>query len=141
MDVPAVAVVRAKHPLCNKKRVRVSDLSGLDWMLPIAGTQPRITYDNFFLAQGAEPPNPLLEIQPLSVAIRPLLLKRDIATIIPLVLAEEDAAEGRIKILPIKDKITFKVYLIRREMSHHSPACEYVISEFRTLCAKLSRPI
>ena len=141
MDVPAVPVVRASHPLATKNKVTLKDLISLDWMLPGKGTRPRITYDNFFLSQGVSPPEPIIEVPPLAVTWKPLLLNRNIATIVPLIAVEKDVLEGTIKSLPFyEEKINFRIYLTKHDLKQYSAGCEYVIGEFRRRCGELSRP-
>ncbi len=56
----------------------------------------------------------------------------------PLVVIEQDVADGLLKILPFQDEIMFTMHLARRELGYHSPACEYVQSEIRSLCVELA---
>ena len=139
MEFPAAVVVRASHPLARQPSITYRDLANERWVLPAEGTAPRITYDNFFLRHGTTPPEPIIEVQPLSVVIKQLVLQRDIATIMPLVVIERDVADGLLKILPFQDEIVFTMHLATRELGYHSPACEYVQSEIRSLCVELTK--
>ena len=87
-EFPAGVVVRAAHPLARQKELTVQHLVAAQWILPVAGTIPRITYDNSFLRRGVAPPEPLFEVQPLSPVIRQLLRDSDLVTILPLVVVE-----------------------------------------------------
>ncbi len=138
MEFPAAVVVRADHPLARQSSITYRDLANERWILPAEGTAPRITYDNFFLRHGTTPPEPVIEVQPLSVVIKQLVLQRDIATIMPLVVIEQDVADGLLKILPFQDEIMFTMHLATRDLGYHSPACEYVQSEIRSLCIELA---
>ena len=139
MEFPAAVVVRANHPLARQPSITYRDLANERWVLPAEGTAPRITYDNFFLRHGTTPPEPIIEVQPLSIVIRQLVLQRDIATIMPLVVIERDVADGLLKILPFQDEIVFTMHLATRELGYHSPACEFVQSEIRSLCIELTK--
>ncbi len=139
MEFPAAVVVRASHPLARQPSITYRDLANERWVLPAEGTAPRITYDNFFLRHGTPPPEPIIEVQPLSIVIKQLVLQRDIATIMPLVVIERDVADGLLKILPFQDEIVFTMHLATRELGYHSPACEYVQSEIRSLCIELTK--
>ena len=139
MEFPAAVVVRANHPLARQPSITYRDLANERWVLPAEGTAPRLTYDNFFLRHGIPPPEPIIEVQPLSVVIKQLVLQRDIATIMPLVVIERDVADGLLKILPFQDEIVFTMHLATRELGYHSPACEYVQSEIRSLCIELTK--
>jgi DNA-binding transcriptional LysR family regulator len=138
MEFPAAVVVRADHPLARRPSITYRDLANERWVLPAEGTAPRITYDNFFLRHDTPPPEPIIEVQPLSIVIKQLILHRDIATIMPLIVIEQDIADGLIKVLPFQDEIVFTMHLARRELGYHSPACEYVQSEIRSLCVELT---
>lgn len=139
-EFPAVVVVRAGHPLAGRSELGVADLVAAQWILPAAGTVPRITYDNCFLRHGAAPPDPVFEVQPLSPIIRCLLLESDLVTILPLVIVERDVAAGLLRVLPFDDQIAFPIHLAQRQASDPSPARDYVVAELKELFRKLAEP-
>jgi LysR family transcriptional regulator of gallate degradation len=132
-EFPAGVVVRAAHPLALQKEIMVEDLVRAQWILPVAGTIPRITYDNSFLRRGVAPPVPLFEVQPLSPAIRQLLHGSDLVTILPLVVIESEVAAGTLKVLPFDDEIAFQIHLTQRQVRYPSAARDYVIDEVKQL--------
>jgi DNA-binding transcriptional LysR family regulator len=132
-EFPAAVVVRAAHPLAKQKDVSVQDLVKAQWILPVAGTIPRITYDNSFLRRGVAPPEPLFEVQPLSPVIRQLLRESDLVTILPVVVVEDEVAAGELKILPFDDEIAFQIHLTQRQVRYPSAARDYVIDEVKDL--------
>jgi LysR family transcriptional regulator of gallate degradation len=138
-DFPAGVVVRAAHPLALQKEIAVEDLVAAQWILPVAGTIPRITYDNSFLRRGVAPPEPLFEVQPLSPVIRQLLRESDLVTILPLVVIEDDVAAGSLSVLPFDDEITFSIQLTQRQVRYPSAARDYVIDEVKQLFAEVAR--
>jgi DNA-binding transcriptional LysR family regulator len=111
----------------------VQDLVKAQWILPVAGTIPRITYDNSFLRRGVAPPEPLFEVQPLSPVIRQLLRESDLVTILPVVVVEDEVAAGELKILPFDDEIAFQIHLTQRQVRYPSAARDYVIDEVKDL--------
>lgn len=133
-EFPAVVLVRSSHPLAKVKRVTVSDLVEQKWILPAAGTLPRVTYDNFFLEHGVAPPVPMFEVQPLSPIIRQLILDWDLVTMLPLIVAQPDIDSGLLSVLPYEGEIVFPMHLTRRQMGYRSPACEYVVQQIERLC-------
>jgi LysR family transcriptional regulator of gallate degradation len=137
-EFPAGVLVRSEHPLARKERLSIADLAQEPWILPAAGTLPRITYDNFFLKHGTAPPEPMLEVQPLSPIIRELLLERDLITILPLVVVAQDVAAGLFRVLPFGDTIVFPMHVTRRQMGYLSPACEYVLAAIERLSVAYS---
>lgn len=134
-EFPAVVLVRAEHPLAGAPNPGYADLVGARWVLPNAGTLPRITYDNFFLRHGIAPPQPLLEVQPLSPIIRVLMRSWDLVTILPRVVVERDIKEGVFAALPFDDTIVFAIHITRRQLGFQSPASERVVREIKRLCA------
>jgi DNA-binding transcriptional LysR family regulator len=137
-EFPATVVVRAGHPLAQRDELNVSDVVGARWILPAAGTVPRITYDNCFLRHGAAAPEPMFEVQPLSPAIRELILESDLVTILPRVFIREELAAGTMRALPFDDQIVFPIHLTRRQMSYPSPARDYVIEQTCRLFEELA---
>jgi DNA-binding transcriptional LysR family regulator len=136
---PAAVVVRAAHPLAKQKEVTAHDLVAAQWILPVAGTIPRITYDNSFLKRGIAPPEPLFEVQPLSPVIRHLLRESDLVTILPIVVIEDDVAAGALKTLPFDDEIAFHIHLTQRQVRYPSAARDYVIDEVKELFSERAR--
>lgn len=132
-DFPAGVVARASHPLARRDDLSVADLVTAQWILPVAGTVPRSTYDAAFVRRGVAPPAPLFEVQPLSPVIRRLLLDVDLLTILPLVVVENEIAEGSIKVLPFDDGLTFSIHLTQRQVRDPWAARDYVIDELKTL--------
>ncbi len=139
-EFPAAVVVRAAHPLALQKDLNVQHLVAAQWILPVAGTIPRITYDNSFLRRGVAPPEPLFEVQPLSPVIRQLLRDSDLVTILPLVVVENEVAAGTLKVLPFDDEITFPIHLTQRQVRYPSAARDYVIDELKELFRERARP-
>ena len=136
---PATVVVRAEHPLARQKEVTPHDLVAAHWILPVAGTIPRITYDNSFLRRGIAPPEPMFEVQPLSPVIRQLLRESDLVTILPVVVVEDDVAAGVLKTLPFDDEIAFHIHLTQRQVRYPSAARDYVIEEVKKLFGERAR--
>jgi LysR family pca operon transcriptional activator len=132
-EFPAAVVVRAGHPLADRVPLPVADLVAAPWILPAAGTVPRITYDNSFLRHGVAAPQPMFEVQPLSPVIRQLLLESDLVTILPLVVVERDVSEGVLRVLPFDDQIAFPIHLTQRQLTYPSTARDYVIDTIKEL--------
>jgi len=136
-EFPAVAVARGEHPLTKRAEVTIGDLVGAQWILPAAGTVPRITYDNYFLRHGVAAPEAMFEVQPLSPVIRKLILESDLVTILPLVVVQDEISAGLLRVLPFDDQIVFPIHLTERQMRDPSPARDYVIGEVKALFAGL----
>jgi LysR family transcriptional regulator of gallate degradation len=137
-EFPAVAVARGGHPLTKRTEVTIGDLVGAQWILPAAGTVPRITYDNYFLRHGVAAPEAMFEVQPLSPVIRQLILESNLVTILPLVVVQAEISQGLLRVLPFDDQIVFPIHLTERQMRDPSPARDYVIGEVKALFAGLA---
>ena len=135
-EFPAGVVARAGHPLTHRESVTATELLDVGWILPAAGTVPRITYDNCFLRHGVAPPEPAFEVQPLSPAIRHLILESDLVTILPYVFVQRDIDDGLLEVLPFDGEIVFPIHLTRRQMDYPSPARDYVIERIKRLFEK-----
>jgi DNA-binding transcriptional LysR family regulator len=140
-EFPAVVLVRSQHPLAGQSQLTIADLVDQQWILPAAGTVPRIVYDNFFLSHGAAPPEPRFEVQPLSPIIRRLMLDWDLVTILPEVVAEADVAAGLLTVLPFAKAIVFPMHLTHRQMGYQSPVCQHIVGEIERLCARVGRRV
>jgi LysR family transcriptional regulator, pca operon transcriptional activator len=134
-EFPAVVLVRPEHPFARAAEVTYEELAAAQWVLPNAGTLPRIRYDNFFLHHGVAPPQPVLEVQPLSPIIRRLIRKWDLVTILPRVVVERDIADGMLVPLPFDETIVFAIHVTRRQLGFPSPASERAVQEIKRLCA------
>ena len=137
-EFPAVAVARREHPLTDQAEVTIDDLVGAQWILPAAGTLPRITYDNYFLRHGVAAPDAMFEVQPLSPVIRQLILRANLVTILPLVVVQEEIAAGLLRVLPFNEQIVFPIHVTERQMRDPSPARDYVIGEVKALFAQIA---
>lgn len=75
-DDPLAIIVRAKHPLLDRKRVTVAALSKYPWIVPRVGTPLRAHFHEMF--ETAELPAPTRAIECNSlIAARALLLESD----------------------------------------------------------------
>jgi LysR family transcriptional regulator of gallate degradation len=137
-EFPAVAVARREHPLTERAEVTIDDLVGAQWILPAAGTVPRITYDNYFLRHGVAAPDAMFEVQPLSPVIRQLILRADLVTILPLVVVQDEISAGLLRVLPFDEQIVFPIHVTERQMRDPSPARDYVIGEVKALFAQIA---
>jgi DNA-binding transcriptional LysR family regulator len=138
-DFRAVAVVRAAHPLAGREDVGIGNLLHARWVLPSAGTIPRTTYDNAFLRHGAAPPEPVFEVQPLSPAIRQLIMQADLVTILPFAFIQPEIEAGLLCALRFDSRIVFPIHLTCRQMSYPSPARDYLLEEIKRIFAGLKR--
>ncbi len=92
-------VVRPQHPLARSREVTVEELRRLNWIAPRENTPAREAFTDFFLRQGAEPPDDVIECSSL-VAIRGLLLESERAALLPARQVEIEVEAGLLAVSP-----------------------------------------
>src|SRR6188508_2479218 len=75
-DDPLAIIVRARHPLLERKRITVAALSKYPWIVPRAGTPLRAHFHEMFETAGLPAPTRAIECNSL-IAARALLLESD----------------------------------------------------------------
>ena len=94
-DDPLSIVVRRGHPLLARGLPDVSELAGLDWIVPREGTPARDHFTAFFAEHCVAPPTRLIECSSL-VTTRGLLLQSDRAALLSVRQARLDVDSGQL---------------------------------------------
>jgi DNA-binding transcriptional LysR family regulator len=97
-DDPLSIVVRRGHPLLARDLPEVSELAGLDWIVPREGTPARDHFTAFFAEHRVAPPTRLIECSSL-VTTRGLLLQSDRAALLSVRQARLDVDSGQLATL------------------------------------------
>lgn len=128
----AQIVVRAGHPLLERRNLRLVDLMDEPWILPRQETSMRRQIDEAFRVEGLPPPANSVE----SVSIltnRSLVLLADYLVIWPVQLARFEAAQGLVAALDLPLPATQRpIGISTRRGGRLSPAAETLISALRT---------
>jgi LysR family transcriptional regulator, regulator for genes of the gallate degradation pathway len=98
-DDPLAIVVRAGHPLAERRRPTVAALHRYPWIAARRGSPLRRQFDELFTRAGATPPGGLIECNSL-VAARALLLGSDRAMLLSEHQIEQDREAGLLTALP-----------------------------------------
>lgn len=131
--------VRAAHPLVGKRRLRLGDLMGLQWILPPPGTHTRAALESMFRTTGQGlPPNPVETTSFL--VMRSLMLQTDMICPFPVEILHADAQLGLIRFLPLNlDMRLPPVGVVRHAKRVLSPAADTVIERLRQAGARAAQ--
>lgn len=128
----ATVVARADHPLVRHKWVRPDMLSQYPWVLPRQRELERLAFDDYFLAQGLEPPVAQVETTS-TVLMKSLVMQSDALTFIPKELIYWEARAGQLKAIEaVGNPWTRRVGVTRRRKGSLSPASRLLLQAVRT---------
>jgi DNA-binding transcriptional LysR family regulator len=91
-------VVRSKHPLAKKRRLKISELTNQDWILPPESAPVRQEIDRIFIQAGLARPSAWIESTSL-LLIETAIAQRDFVAAMPHSVAKLYESRGQIKIL------------------------------------------
>ena len=132
-------VVRPQHPLMARRKLRLKNLVGWNWILNRSGTPGRDRLEDIFRAQSL--PAPIVSVQTGSLAMtRALLLESDCLTALSAQQVEPDIGAGLLAVLPIElIETTRTIGIIRRKGTVFSPAAIRLAAELRKVVAEIAR--
>ena len=91
-------VVRSNHPLAKKRRLKISELTSHDWILPPESAPVRQEIDRIFTQAGLSRPSAWIESTSLLLT-ETAIAKRDFVAAMPHSVAKLYESRGQIKIL------------------------------------------
>ena len=91
-------VVRSNHPLAKKRRLKISELTSQDWILPPESAPVRQEIDRIFTQAGLARPSAWIESTSLLLT-ETAIVKRDFVAAMPHSVAKLYESRGQIKIL------------------------------------------
>jgi DNA-binding transcriptional LysR family regulator len=91
-------VVRSNHPLAKKRRLKISELTSQDWILPPESAPVRQEIDRIFTQAGLSRPSAWIESTSLLLT-ETAIVKRDFVAAMPHSVAKLYESRGQIKIL------------------------------------------
>lgn len=98
-DDPLALVVRARHPLASRQRVRTADLGRYAWVAPRRGSPLRRHYEDLLTLTQKTPREAAVECNSL-VAARALLLASDRVMLLSAHQVHHELASGELVALP-----------------------------------------
>ncbi len=133
----ACIVVRPGHPLAGRKDLNLKDLLKWDWILPPPETTLRGQVDRAYRENHLDPPVPVVESISLLMN-RSLLLHTNYLNVWSWQVASEDAAAGRIVILPVTlPSASSPVGITSRLNARLSPAAEMLVQTLKTVAVEM----
>jgi LysR family transcriptional regulator of gallate degradation len=125
----AALVARAGHPLSARKILGPTDLAGFPWALSRAGTPLREALEQFFLRQGALPPEPAVETGDLAL-LRGLLVSSDMLTVLSAHQLHHEVKTDQLIVLPYEmSGMERHIGVTTRRGAHLSPGARALIAE------------
>ena len=136
IDNVAIAV-RCGHPLTKVKKIKLDDLSTMQWVLARQGTPARKMFDLSFSSQNLVPPQPIVETSDLAL-LRGLLLNSDMVTAISPQQLYYERQSGLLTVLNYEFKHAARsIGLMRREGSFASPGASVLMEAIRKVADEL----
>jgi DNA-binding transcriptional LysR family regulator len=128
-------VCATDHPLARRRKLRIEDLTGADWVLPPADTETRQVFVNTFLQAGLLPPQAHIESRSILSNLA-LAEGTSVLTIAPHSAALVRHRLGTLRILPVSvDAAVAPVALIWR----HASADSGTLARFRELVLRCAQ--
>ena len=93
-------VVRVGHPLLERRRLRLADLAGVQWMLPGPGVAARRHVEAQLAQAGLPPPRIALEVSNTSAQMRQILRDTDLVSLMSVSMLRDPAGQGLV-MLPL----------------------------------------
>ena len=124
-----VVIARPQHPLNNRRRRRLEDLSGWPWVLPAAPERVRDALADAFDAAGLEPPRPDVETNSAH-CMKSVVIETDFLSFMPSRLIRHEVEAGLLTIIPIRDHTWRRaIEIVYRAQTILSPAARALIYE------------
>lgn len=95
-------VVRSDHPLLKRRRLKLADLAGAEWMLPGPGVAARRSVEGRLAEAGLPPPRVAVEVSNSAAQLMPLLLRSDLVSLMSESMLPRGADPG-LAVLPMAE--------------------------------------
>jgi LysR family transcriptional regulator, regulator for genes of the gallate degradation pathway len=124
-------VARSGHPLASRKRIRLADVAGMDWVLPRVGAPTRDLFEKVLVRRGFNYPRVAVETSDLAL-LRGILLETDLLTAISPRQLHYEFAAGLLSVLRVPLPETERVIgITMRSDSYPSPGASLLMEEIR----------
>ena len=124
----ATVVARAGHPLAQHKVVTPDMLTPYPWILPRKRELERLAFDDYFVAQGLEPPTAQVETTS-TVLMKSMVMQSDALTFIPAELIYWEVRAGQLQALQASgNQWARQVGITRRIKGSMSPASQRLLA-------------
>ena len=129
----ATVVARAGHPLAQHKVVTPDLLTPYPWVLPRKRELERLAFDDYFVAQGLEPPTAQVETTS-TVLMKSMVMQSDALTFIPAELIYWEVRAGQLQALQASgNQWARQVGITRRRKGSMSPASQRLLTAVKSV--------
>jgi DNA-binding transcriptional LysR family regulator len=126
-------LVRSDHPLAMEPNVTLKMLSQQAWMVPVANTLPRRTFDEVFIKEGLTPPSGPMEISPSVLMIAMLRQRNLVGLVHPQLCALTSESAGLTELKLATNPFSWPVQLTTVNRHHPSAAVTETISLIKSM--------
>ena len=124
-----VVIARPQHPLNNRRRRQLEELSEWPWVLPAAPERVRDTLAAAFEAAGLEPPQPDVETNSAH-CMKSVVTETDFLSFMPSRLIRHEVDAGLLAAIPIRDHAWQRaIEIVYRAQTILSPAARALVHE------------
>lgn len=132
-DEPHALIVRAGHPLAQRRDLQWRDLAEAAWILPSSGSILRDRLSAVFLSQGVDLPANAIETSAIPV-ITSLLLSSDIIIALPPETMQHHLDAGSLVQLQVDLGLRMDAYgIVTRKQHRLSPGAQAMLDVLRAL--------
>ena len=118
---PTRVVAGAAHPLARRKRVTLSDLAGLRWVLPTGAQGWQQRFEEEFRAAGLQVPGRIFATNSY-LALRQMLTQTDAVALLPLDYVRADLRARALRVLPVAHRFAEMEYRVYAKREDQLPA-------------------
>jgi LysR family transcriptional regulator of abg operon len=136
-----VPAVRADHPMLGRRKLRLEDLIGLDWIIYRRSHTGLDVFEQTFIANRLEPPKSTIECTSFACALA-LVENGDYVTLVPSqIFAGIRTSPSIAPILLDSPMQPWQVMAISRAKHELSAVCQAFLAELQKTAAKIDLPM
>ena len=133
----SAVIARPRHQLTKKKKLKLSDLAQMTWILHPIGSPSRYRVENA-LRTAEIVPNSLDIIECTSILlITSLISASDMISVFPQKVAEYYENYGMVEILPVKLPFSMNIGILTKKTKLLSPAAQCLIEHIKSGAEKI----
>ena len=135
-----VPAVRADHPMLGRRKLRLEDLIGLDWIIYRRSHTGLDVFEQTFIANRLEPPKSTIECTSFACALA-LVENGDYVTLVPSqIFAGNRSTPSIAPVLLDSPMQPWQVMAISRAKHELSAVCQAFLAELQKTAAKIDLP-
>jgi DNA-binding transcriptional LysR family regulator len=135
-----VPAVRADHPMLGRRKLRLEDLIGLDWIIYRRSHTGLDVFEQTFIANQLEPPKSTIECTSFACALA-LVENGDYVTLVPSqIFAGNRSTPSIAPVLLDSPMQPWQVMAISRAKHELSAVCQAFLAELQKTAAKIDLP-